>query len=100
MIRPYLYAIAIAAFLSISGGLYLKGRSDGRNACNTAALEAQVKTLIERTQAAERLADEHAERLRVDAEQDRLNEERANATPPNDASCLSRDAVGRVRDIR
>lgn len=79
---------------------YTAGRNDGRAACNTAVLEAHVKALTQRAEAAEKAADEYAERLRIDNELDRLNEDRANATPPNPDACLPADSARRLRIVR
>jgi hypothetical protein len=71
-----------------------------RGRCETAALRSEIEMLRSRAGTAERLAQSHARRLTQDDAEDRLNEERAYATPPNNASCLDRDAAGRLRAVR
>ncbi len=98
-LNPWVILAGLLALASVGGAGYLKGYDSARDKCQTAALEAENATLRLRATAAAKLADEYAERLRVDAEADRLNQERADDTPPDDRSCLPRDSVGRLRGL-
>jgi hypothetical protein len=97
-LRNLFFATA-AGILVFSYG-WIEGGRSARAKCQTDALQAQVATLTARAAAAEKLANDYADRLRIDADLDRLNEERANATPPDDSPCLPAGAVERLRSIR
>ncbi|MTH94776.1 hypothetical protein [Roseibium sp. RKSG952] len=49
-------AALIAAFL-LAGGMYLKGRSDGREAARTASLQSTIDQLTERSRTDEEISE-------------------------------------------
>lgn len=48
MIRPYLAAGAVLAFIAWSSALYVKGRADGANNAKQAAIQSTIKQIKER----------------------------------------------------
>lgn len=86
------YALIAALLVAVAGGLYGKGRVDGK-----AALEAR----IERAEAAAResRAKMEAQRLAIEAERERFAtqlEDEARADPVLVPQCLSPDRVRRL----
>lgn len=97
MARPVTrYAILLAALLALGGGIYAKGRVDGREA-SEATLRAAVEAQREAT------AKLEATRLAAQAERDRMTrqlEDAANADPVSDAVALPAGRVRRLNAIR
>jgi len=90
------YAIIAALALALCGGLYLKGKADGRALC-----EARVEAAMEASR--EATAKLEAARLAAQAERDRLNqllEDAAYAEPVTHPACLPAGRVFRLNQIR
>jgi len=85
-----------AVVLAVCGGLYLKGKADGRKAC-----ESRVEAAMEASR--EATAKLEAARLTAQAERDRLMqqlEDAAYAEPVTHPACLPAGRVFRLNQIR
>lgn len=106
-LAPYRGLARAAGVLALGYAAYLSGFAAAQEACEASELRRQLTSLetqndalrnrIE-TEAAARRAD--AARAASDFASDTANQERIDATPPNDRPCIDRDAAARVRGVR
>jgi hypothetical protein len=102
LIRPFLPAIAsvLLIFAAVMSA-YLKGRSDGEEACQTEANSAAVQAIVKDTQTATRAAEEfNAQKGKVkDQEQKVITKIRTiYEKVPVPADCAAPDELRRVLD--
>lgn len=86
--------------LGVSTGIYAKGRIDGAQKERGKWHVLQAQLVEERNAAIARASEADARASDKDAEIDRLNKERADATPHNPAPGLPADSARRLRVIR
>lgn len=102
-----LAAVVAVGFAGYSGYLFKTGYDYAASKCETEALRkenaALTAELIEKRRdlaAIASMQEQDAKRAADAEKQFRDYQEAINATPVNPAACLSRDASGRVRNVR
>lgn len=104
---PYGRLVQTAGAVAIGYACYTTGYAGAQASCEAAelrrqvdSLEAQNGALRERINVEEAARRADAARAASDFTTDRANQEKIDATPPNDHGCLDRDAAARIRSVR